>query len=70
MMERMLDKSPKFRAQVVFALHRYQDTTDDQCKVIKMYILHLTNDPSAEVRRALINTIGKNTRTSCYKKNA
>ncbi|XP_011050713.1 PREDICTED: condensin complex subunit 3 isoform X2 [Acromyrmex echinatior] len=36
MMDRLLDKSPKVRAQAVFALYRLQDPSDEQCPVIKI----------------------------------
>lgn len=60
MMERLLDKSPKVRAQAVFALHRLQDPSDEQCPIIRMYLFHLSKDPSAEVRKAILATMGKN----------
>ncbi|XP_076234312.1 chromosome associated protein G [Calliopsis andreniformis] len=63
MMDRLLDRSPKVRAQAIFALHRLQDPTDEQCPVIKMYIFHASKDPSAEVRRAALMSMGKNQRT-------
>lgn len=63
MMDRLLDKSPKVRAQAVFALHRLQDPSDDQCPVIRMYLFHLSKDPKAEVRRAVLATMGKNQKT-------
>ncbi|OAD60372.1 Condensin complex subunit 3 [Eufriesea mexicana] len=63
MMDRLLDKSPKVRAQAIFALHRLQDPTDPQCPVIKMYIFHATKDPKAEVRRAALMSMGKNQNT-------
>lgn len=63
MMDRLLDKSPKVRAQAIFALHRLQDPGDDQCPVIKMYIFHATKDPKAEVRKAALMSMGKNQRT-------
>ncbi|CAL7949788.1 unnamed protein product [Xylocopa violacea] len=63
MMDRLLDKSPKVRAQAIFALHRLQDPSDDQCPVIKMYIFHATKDPKAIVRRAALMSMGKNQTT-------
>lgn len=63
MMDRLLDKSTKVRAQAIFALHRLQDPTDDQCPVIKMYIFHATKDPKAMVRRAALMSMAKNQRT-------
>jgi len=63
MMERLLDKSPKVRAQAVFALHRLQDPSDEQCVIIKMYLFHVSKDPQAEVRKAVLATMGKNQKT-------
>lgn len=63
MMDRLLDKSPKVRAQAVFALHRLQDPSDEQCPVIKMYIFHVSKDPSVEVRKAVLSSMGKNQKT-------
>ncbi|CAK9813926.1 Condensin complex subunit 3 [Anthophora quadrimaculata] len=63
MMNRLLDKSPKVRAQAIFALHRLQDPADDQCPIIKMYIFHATKDPKADVRRAALMSMGKNQST-------
>ncbi|KOC59737.1 Condensin complex subunit 3 [Habropoda laboriosa] len=63
MMNRLLDKSPKVRAQAIFALHRLQDPADDQCPVIKMYIFHATKDPKSDVRRAALMSMGKNQNT-------
>ncbi|XP_071634253.1 condensin complex subunit 3 [Temnothorax longispinosus] len=63
MMDRLLDKSPKVRAQAVFALYRLQDPSDEQCPVIKMYLFHVSKDPNAEVRKAVLATMGKNQKT-------
>lgn len=63
MMSRLLDKSYKVRAQAIFALHRLQDPSNDECPVIKMYIFHATKDPKAEVRKAALMSMGKNQRT-------
>ncbi|XP_076300337.1 chromosome associated protein G [Lasioglossum baleicum] len=63
MMDRLLDKSPKVRAQAIFALHRLQDPSDDECQVIKMYIFHVSKDPNPEVRMATLMCMGKNQRT-------
>lgn len=63
MMDRLLDKSPNVRAQAVFALHRLQDPSDEQCPIIKMYLFHLSKDPNAEVRKAILATMGKNQKT-------
>lgn len=63
MMDRLLDRSPKVRAQAVFALYRLQDPSDEQCPVIKMYLFHVSKDPNAEVRKAVLATMGKNQKT-------
>ncbi|KAK0164610.1 hypothetical protein PV328_003221 [Microctonus aethiopoides] len=63
MMDRLMDRSPKVRTQAVYALHRLQDPLDDQCPVITVFIFHMTKDPSAQVRRAVLNIIAKNQRT-------
>ncbi|KYM96379.1 PREDICTED: condensin complex subunit 3-like [Cyphomyrmex costatus] len=63
MMERLLDKSPKVRAQAVFALYRLQDPSDEQCPVIEMYLFHVSRDPSSKVRKAILATMGKNQKT-------
>lgn len=63
MMDRLLDKSPKVRAQAVLALQRLQDPSDDQCPVIRMYLFHLSKDVSNEVRKAVLTSMGKNQKT-------
>ncbi|XP_012266256.2 condensin complex subunit 3 [Athalia rosae] len=63
MTERLLDKIPKIRAQAIFALCRLQDPSDEECPVIKAYIFHLSKDPQAEVRRAVLLNMGKNKKT-------
>ncbi|XP_066999991.1 condensin complex subunit 3 isoform X2 [Anabrus simplex] len=59
MMERLQDKSPAVRSQAVMALLRLQDPTNPNCPVIKAYIYHLRNDPSPEVRRAVLTCLGR-----------
>ncbi|XP_033333688.2 chromosome associated protein G isoform X2 [Megalopta genalis] len=63
MMDRLLDKSPKVRAQAILALHRLQDPSDEECPIIKMYIFHASKDPNAEVRKAALLSMGKNKNT-------
>ncbi|KAJ8674292.1 hypothetical protein QAD02_005554 [Eretmocerus hayati] len=63
MMERILDKSPKVRAQAAIALHRLQEPQNPACPVINVYIFHLTKDPSAEVRRVILSKMAKNKQT-------
>lgn len=63
MMDRLLDKSSKVRAQAIFALHRLQDPSDENCPVIKVYMFHASKDPNPEVRRATLACMGKTQRT-------
>ncbi|XP_020300506.1 condensin complex subunit 3 isoform X2 [Pseudomyrmex gracilis] len=63
MTERLLDKSPKVRVQAVFALHRLQDPSDEHCTIIKLYLFHVSKDPSPEVRKAVLASMGKNQKT-------
>lgn len=63
MTDRLLDKSPKVRAQAVFALYRLQDPADENCPIIKLYLFHVSKDPSTEVRKAILATMGKNQKT-------
>ncbi|KAK2582335.1 hypothetical protein KPH14_004672 [Odynerus spinipes] len=63
MMDRLLDKCYKVRAQAVFALHRLQDPSDENCPIIKMYIYHLSKDPKIEVRKAVLSSMAKNQKT-------
>ncbi|XP_043255103.1 condensin complex subunit 3-like [Colletes gigas] len=63
MTDRLKDKSPKVRAEAIYALHRLQDPMDDNCRVIKLYIYHASKDPVAEVRKATLMCMGKNQKT-------
>ncbi|KAL7297267.1 hypothetical protein TKK_0009667 [Trichogramma kaykai] len=65
MMERILDKSPKVRAQAAIALYRLQEPTNKNCPVINVYLFHLAKDPSAEVRRVILAKMAKN-KTTLY----
>jgi condensin complex subunit 3 len=60
MMERILDKSPKVRAQAAIALNRLQEPNNKACSVISVYLFHLSRDPSAEVRRVILTKMAKN----------
>jgi condensin complex subunit 3 len=53
MMDRLLDKSPKVRAQAVLALQKPQDPSDNLCPIIRMYLFHLSKDPSNKVHKVL-----------------
>ncbi|KAJ1523750.1 hypothetical protein ONE63_001583 [Megalurothrips usitatus] len=57
MMERLQDKAPAVRMQAVLALHRLQDPYDPKCPVMKAFLFHMSSDPSADVRRAVITNI-------------
>lgn len=57
MMERLQDKAPAVRMQAVLALHRLQDPADASCPVMKAFMFHMSSDPSAEVRRAVLTNI-------------
>lgn len=63
MMDRLLDKSPKVRAQAILALQRLQDPTDDDCPVIKLFLFHLCKDPSSEVRRTILSCMARTQKT-------
>ncbi|XP_043504256.1 condensin complex subunit 3 [Polistes fuscatus] len=63
MMDRLLDKAHKVRTQAIFALHRLQDPSDENCPIIKMYIFHLSKDPKVQVRRAVLKSMAKNQKT-------
>ncbi|XP_043224258.1 condensin complex subunit 3-like [Amphibalanus amphitrite] len=58
MLERLQDTVPAVRVQAVFALSRLQEPQNKQCPVIRAYVFHLRNDPSADVRRAVLLNIG------------
>lgn len=60
MIERILDKSPKVRAQAAIALHRLQEPNNPLCPVLKLYLFHLAKDPSPEVRRVILAKMAKN----------
>lgn len=60
MMERILDKSPKVRAQAAIALHRLQEPNNGNCPVVNVYLFHLAKDPSPEVRRVILAKMAKN----------
>ncbi|KAG8238413.1 hypothetical protein J437_LFUL011584, partial [Ladona fulva] len=57
MSERLKDKKTSIRAQAVMALQRLQDPSDENCSVIQALKFHLSKDPSAEVRQAVLSII-------------
>ena len=63
MMERIIDKSPKVRAQAAIALYRLQEPNNKNCPVINVYLFHLAKDPSPEVRRVILAKMAKNKTT-------
>lgn len=63
MSERMKDYSATVRAQAVYALQRLQIPENPDDSVVRLYSYHLSNDPSAQVRQAVLKSIGRNTLT-------
>lgn len=63
MMDRLVDKSPKVRAQAALALHRLQEPRKKACPVINLYLDHGAKDPSSKVRRAILSRMAKNKAT-------
>uniref|UniRef100_A0A336KV64 CSON015552 protein n=1 Tax=Culicoides sonorensis TaxID=179676 RepID=A0A336KV64_CULSO len=59
MIERLRDTNMNVRQQAVYALTRLQDPMDPHDKVIRAYLFHMENDPSAKVRRAVISCVAK-----------
>lgn len=63
LLERIQDKMPKVRAQAVYALHRLQQPSNASCNIVKVFLFHMSMDPSYEVRRAIVEKIAINKRT-------
>lgn len=63
MSERMKDLSPTVRVQAVYALQRLQIPENPDDCVVRIYSYHLSNDPSAHVRQAVLKSIGRNALT-------
>lgn len=63
MLDRVLDRSSKVRAQAILALQRLQDPSDEDCRVMKVYMFHLNKDPSSEVRRTILTVMARTNRT-------
>lgn len=60
MNERMKDTSPSVRVQAVYALQRLQIPENPDDHVVRLYSYHLSNDPSVQVRQAILKSIGRN----------
>ncbi|KAK7863872.1 hypothetical protein R5R35_007206 [Gryllus longicercus] len=69
MLERLKDRSPSVRAQAVTALERLQDPSDPDCPVVKAFLFHMSMDPSAEVRRAVLLCLGRSKYSLPYIRN-
>ena len=57
MLTRLRDKFPAVRAQAVAAISRLQDPADPECAAVSTYLSLMSNDTSAEVRRAVLLNI-------------
>ncbi|KAJ7392425.1 hypothetical protein OS493_012088 [Desmophyllum pertusum] len=63
MLTRLHDKFPAVRVQAVAAISRLQDPTDAECIVLSTYLKLMSNDASAEVRRAVLLNIALSSQT-------
>lgn len=61
MLDRLTDASPAVRVQAIRALQRLQLPYKDE--IIRTYLFHLANDPSAAVRVAVVTVIARNAET-------
>lgn len=57
------DVSPKVRVQALNAMQRLQSPDDPNDAIVRLYQHHLSSDPSASVRMAVITSIGRNFHT-------
>ncbi|RZF32549.1 hypothetical protein LSTR_LSTR006544 [Laodelphax striatellus] len=57
MINRIQDTNAGVRVQAVLSINRLQDPSDENCRVMKVLLFHLSRDPSAEVRCAVISKI-------------
>eukprot|EP01117_Protostelium_nocturnum_P014338 TRINITY_DN5452_c0_g4_i1.p1 TRINITY_DN5452_c0_g4~~TRINITY_DN5452_c0_g4_i1.p1 ORF type:complete len:1330 (-),score=514.18 TRINITY_DN5452_c0_g4_i1:27-4016(-) len=57
MKQSMKDKDSNVRCQAVLALSRLQEPSDPDDKIIKRYLKIMTSDVSAEVRKAVVDTV-------------
>lgn len=63
MLTRLHDKFPAVRVQAVAAISRLQDPSDPECIVLSTYLKLMSNDSSAEVRRAVLLNIALSSHT-------
>ncbi|XP_078359066.1 condensin complex subunit 3-like [Oculina patagonica] len=63
MLTRLHDKIPAVRVQAVAAISRLQDPSDPECIVMSTYLKLMSNDTSAEVRRAVLLNIALSSQT-------
>lgn len=63
MLTRLHDKFPAVRVQAVAAIARLQDPSDPECIVLSTYLELMSNDSSAEVRRAVLLNIALSSHT-------
>ncbi|XP_050423746.1 uncharacterized protein LOC126835297 [Adelges cooleyi] len=57
LLDRLQDKKPEIRAQAAHALHRLQMPDNPKCPIVEKFMFHMTTDPSAEVRSAIVKEI-------------
>lgn len=57
LLNRLKDKKPEVRTQAAHALNRLQEPDNPSCKIVEHFLLHMTRDPSAEVRTAIVKEI-------------
>ena len=51
------------REQAIYALQRLQIPEDPNDRIVKLYQFHLSSDPSYQVRKAVVSSIGRNFNT-------
>lgn len=59
---RLQDKAPPVRVQAIHATYRLQNPEDRKDPLTTLYLTHLSTDPSAKVRQAVITYIAKTKR--------
>lgn len=57
LLERLQDLKREVRAQAAHALHRLQLPDNSKCQIVEKFLIHMTCDPSAEVRTAIVKEI-------------
>ncbi|XP_063368423.1 condensin complex subunit 3 [Cydia amplana] len=65
-MQRLQDTRGAVRCRAALALQRLQDPMDPEDEVTRAYKFHMSCDPSASVRRAIVSQIAKCTRNVPY----